>query len=628
MVGNIVASCGPSDGDTAVYYGNDGKEAWWKILNQREGCKWPNKSWPGQVCKEFTNAEGNQDAGCFDISAPPPQPKITGDQAQSSENPDTCTDTPDNPYPQCGATVGLEDQPANLLFEVTKITTVCNSKVSGVRYTHDKGTLSDQCKSVGSAARTTGSVTNATGSQGTNGGASTSITSSQTSISPSQATVNPVSLLAKCSDGDNPKTLKTGEKPNGYDWKVSCSTACTKNEECSVPSDGYTDPKNNGWCYQFQEGFRCMSLKYVGATSVTPASQIIITCKGQENYDDVLNRTIQAGYTGPSDQASIIAAYNRAACPGATSTASTTPSTAPKEKEGDKTPKRITKAYRLAENTEDLANTTWQPYTVGGINVRYTFLNYRIGPKYIYIQFQDDQGKIINTTPLTATIRLVEANSVINNNTSGNANCPIDNWKSFSIPKLKELCSSLDLSKLPVEALKDFSNQDLLAIAKSVDGVNGPYQFLSQFDNNTLGSFDLDVLRKLPGSRINTLSQNLKDAISSKSTTAETASCNSIRISGNSVDTSFTGSVSSLKIWIASNSDIGNEARSVGSWSLVKTILQSEKSVGQTVQLDTTAFTKGVHAVLMSLHGSYGQMLDGNPGGNVNTKCTTTLTIQ
>ncbi len=282
--------------------------------------------------------------------------------------------------------------------------------------------------------------------------------------------------------------------------------------------------------------------------------------------------------------------------------------------------------YRYAISYPVPSGVDWQNITTGTISI--DLKNAGTGTQRIYFEFADSNKQIVQINNQPQVIAYVSFVAPGTTTPGGSATCPLDNWKNFDIPKLKELCSLTDQSKLPVQALKDFSNQDLLAIAKSVDGVNGPYQFLSQFDNNTLGSFDLEVLKKLPDSRINTLPQNLKDAISGKSTASETASCYSISMSGNSVITSLTGDVSSIKIWVASNSDIDKPVSSVGSWTLVKTLPQDKKSVGGTYPLDTAGFGKGVHAVLMSLHGSYGQMLDGNVNGVVNSKCATTLTIQ
>lgn len=393
----------------------------------------------------------------------------------------------------------------------------------------------------------------------------------------------------------------------------------TKVTDCNGRLKPYPKPVDKGVSDQCQK-----TTTGTGGTQL-PGSQTVNTCKNETKTWDQIDSELQtAQYDGAFDHSpSELAAYNRTVCPAAV--------TAPTENQ----PKRTTKAYRLAENPDDLANATWQAYIPGRTTkVRYTFLNHKAGTKYIYIQFQDDQDKTFGATatsetPLTVAIKLLGAAQVTDNNTS--ANCPADNWKQFSITRLKEQCSLTDLSKLPAEALKAFSNQDVLDIAKAVDGEGGPYNFLAsdKFDNTRLATFSLDVLKKLPDYRVNTLPKDLKDAIKgTSSASSETASCSGITVSDKTVTAYFGGRLSALKIWIASNSDIGKDAASVGSWTLVKTVSVTPPEVQTTTAIDTAGFSTGSHAILMSLHGSYGQMLDGNPGGVVNTKCTTTLTIQ
>ncbi len=108
----------------------------------------------------------------------------------------------------------------------------------------------------------------------------------------------------------------------------------------------------------------------------------------------------------------------------------------------------------------------------------------------------------------------------------------------------------------------------------------------------------------------------------------EQASCGSISVAGTIVfyaTVTFSGNPSSLKIWLASNSDVDKSASQVASWSSVKTV--SNPTSGSFYQFEPQGFTPGYHAVLMSLH-SNSQMLDGNPEGTVNNACASSLNIQ
>lgn len=120
----------------------------------------------------------------------------------------------------------------------------------------------------------------------------------------------------------------------------------------------------------------------VGVPQV-PSSQTITTCKGQENYQDVLNRTRQAGYPGPFDQASVIAAYNRAACPSAATTA---PTTAP-------TISRKIVKYRYQVSYPPTKQSGWINITGGDISIDTE--NASSGTQMIIFEFADSNEQIV-----------------------------------------------------------------------------------------------------------------------------------------------------------------------------------------------------------------------------------------
>ena len=390
----------------------------------------------------------------------------------------------------------------------------------------------------------------------------------------------PGSVLATCAN--NPSTLKPGERRSGYDWIADCSSSCKVNTDCKG---------SNPWCYQFQDGFHCMSTR-----STVPA----------------------------------------AGGPGASATS-----------------QRVTKKFRFSESLANLGNAQLYDYTTGGITLSYNFTG-SLGTTYtIFVQFLDNNlpPQIIKTDLgqdyAQTSIKLVDYASIpgyTSTNTTpqapaaapaapvntGTNVCPLDSYQNYNIPTLKQKCSLSELAKLPTSALKSFSNPDLFNITVAVDGSAGPFKFLSQFDNDRLSSFDTAVLKQLPQDRINSLPDNLKNVINgTTSGAAESASCQSI-VMGPGPDyntiVNFTGAANTLKIWVASNSEIGKGAQSVASWSPLKTV--SSPVSGQGYSANVTGFSSGSHAVMMSLYGSYGQMLDGNPNDTVNPVCTTTLNVR
>lgn len=124
----------------------------------------------GKQCEEFVNegaqgAAANGDATCVaktaaageeaanvdvDTTPVPAQPTAVVPGGQTVINRGTtlpagnknCPETKDNPYPQCGNTVGLEGLPVNLTYMVTAIR--CNKDI--IRYERDEGRDLGQCQ--------------------------------------------------------------------------------------------------------------------------------------------------------------------------------------------------------------------------------------------------------------------------------------------------------------------------------------------------------------------------------------------------------------------------------------------------------------------------------------------------
>lgn len=109
----------------------------------------------------------------------------------------------------------------------------------------------------------------------------------------------------------------------------------------------------------------------------------------------------------------------------------------------------------------------------------------------------------------------------------------------------------------------------------------------------------------------------------------EQVSCSSISVQGSggpySASATFKGNPASLKIWVASNSEVGQPASSVKSWSQIKEIANPVS--GSAYSFSTIGLSAGTHAVLVSLHDSSGNMLDGNLGGVIDNNCTSSLNI-
>lgn len=406
--GNIVASCGPFN--ISVYYGNDGKDAPWKFWRQKEVCRWPAKPLPGQVCKEFTNSDGDQDAGCFAGGEQPQPAPEEGPPAPTCTNDTDCTDgnactedkCEDGKCVNANKPAGEVCQRDGTTFQAIKY---CNDSgkceldepsaktctndincVDGNACTEDKceeGKCVNSNKPAGSACEndpiTFQPIKYCSGAgkcevkkpadKPAAPAPAPDVEQPPVVVPPGrppaagtpQAPTIPESELAKCED--NPSTLKPGERPNGYSWEANCSKSCTKNADCPQnTSDGYVNPETSNWCYGFVGGSRCLMLKREVAAAATPAPAGV-------------------GTTTPGQ-----------------STVTPSPSPSPAA--------IFTTKYRYAENPTSLHE--WLPYTAGGVIISHRFANTTLEAKFIYAEFLDNRMNITRAKPYPFEIRLVD----------------------------------------------------------------------------------------------------------------------------------------------------------------------------------------------------------------------------
>ncbi|MBI2017817.1 hypothetical protein HYS92_02095 [Candidatus Daviesbacteria bacterium] len=419
--------------------------------------------------------------------------------------------------------------------------------------------------------------------------------------------------------GDNPPVCGgIGERPEGYRWKADCSKPCTQNDGVGGcpqnTTSGYVRPETSNWCYGFKSGNRCLMLEYEGepgggaggtGTTVTGWNGPEVcnsggkfggcTIGGNQPCSDWGSQNYQGWSQTVYEKCKQICSSSSerasadAVCAAKTGAPSTT---------------RTTTKFRFAEDPASLQGAEWRTYTTGGVTVSHIFANSTPDDqrRFIYAEFEiitkDAQGNITKTETHQATHSIVFAKPVAASEeaSGGTYSC--------TAKQTACSCSSTD------------PNSPNYA-GKCLNPCNGGWCKAGICD-----SCSATISSAGGGGGTNVIT--------------DPASCNSISVrdgkagSGSSARMSFSGTGNSTpaeaKIWIASNSEIGKSAGSVTSWTPVKTI--SIPVSGQEYTFDIpSGFAPGSHAVLMSLHGPSGLMLDGNVGGQVNSNCTTTIDI-
>lgn len=392
--GNIVAHCGLPG---VVYYDN---APFWQFWQEKEVCVLS-----GKVCQEFTNSNGDRDAGCFAAGeqaqpapAPAPTPTCTNDISCSDGNScteDKCVDGQcvynnkevgtaclydrdtyapikycaeggkcelNEPAPKtCTNDIGCTDGNACTEDKCEDGKCVNANKPAGTACANDPNTFQPvkfcsqdgQCEVEKKAAPAAPPSVKEPAAPAVGAPAP-----------PVEREAEEGAVLVSCQD--NPP----GERPQGYRWDADCQSYCTdtKNHtDCPQSDDPFVNRETSNWCYGFAEGNKCLMLKREVAEAITPSPTP----------------------TPPP--------------PGVGTTAPVEPTVSPSP-----SPAAIsTKYYRYAEDPTSLGE--WLPYTAGGVIVSHKLTNTTLEPKFIYAEFTDiDKINIIRAKPYPFVIKLVD----------------------------------------------------------------------------------------------------------------------------------------------------------------------------------------------------------------------------
>lgn len=96
---------------------------------------------------------------------------------------------------------------------------------------------------------------------------------------------------------DNP----TGSNPpSGYKWKALCGQSCTSNNQCPKnTTQGEVNPDTSAWCWGFPEGGRCLQLRYIETSTITPpAGQVQVSCTKNDSLRTSNKLGINVSVTG------------------------------------------------------------------------------------------------------------------------------------------------------------------------------------------------------------------------------------------------------------------------------------------------------------------------------------------
>lgn len=430
-----------------------------------------------------------------------------------------------------------------------------------------------------------------------------------------------------------------------------------KSQNCSFNTNcGYDD--------------QCTVIKLVncpGTTSpvapgATPAqgAPAATTCKGETKAWAQIDAELKgANYDGAFDHSQAeLDAYNRAACPaaGAPGIGATAPQ-AP--------PARTTTKYRLATNPIDLEKATWYDYTAGGVTVNIPSPQFSLGvpnlntTQSIYVQFMDnnlqkikfDGGldhKVVNidfvdyaTIPpagaggSSAAVSCTSTTMASGNGNPG-GNGAVQLRYSGTPAKVKVwMASNSDVGKNASQvsswtSVADTTASSYVSFSIPQDMVSGYHAVLVSLHDETGSMLDGN-----PAGVVNsncTSSINIQSAESGTPAAGGSTQCISVSDSivsrggsaGISID--YNGNPTYTQVWLAQNSDIGKSASDVQNWTKVRDYSAAYKGlVGFNVPPELEL---GNHAILVALFDPRLSMLDGNPGGVVNPKCASTLTIK
>lgn len=400
------------------------------------------------------------------------------------------------------------------------------------------------------------------------------------------------------------------------------------------------------------------------APSVTPVPTRVPAGELAPPESQNCSDNVNCGYDGQCSSAAEVA------CPPAQGGTGTAPNAGTGGSANNQsTPTGPTKIYfSLAESQGELGSIDRPEYR----RIKYTpgkEITYKFKPavggssfkKAIYIQFSDEKGQIIKVGAadffVTPVVEYVVAPSPTPTpsaspspsptKAAGAGGCP-DPSQAGNYPseKLMDLCKDnlKQLARLDLKYLYKFDNDNLVKIGRATGNLGA---FLSEFSGDRLvgvnqyagQGFSIDILKELPCSSIINLPGYVQNQITAANggvgcsatltsrSSDQTARCTSLQVVSvsatyTSLKTNYSGTAGSLKLWIASNSEVGKDGVNVTSWSPVQT--DTNPQSGKTVSFNTPSdIAAGKHAILMELFDSSGTKTDGNTGV-VNAACTTT----
>lgn len=341
--------------------------------------------------------------------------------------------------------------------------------------------------------------------------------------------------------------------------------------------------------------------------------------------------------------------------------------------EGGTQAARTTTKFRLATNPTDLETATWHDYTAGGVTVNipsagYFSIDTSFGTKSIYVQFMDNNNQKIKFSSgndfTVVNIDLVDIASLApqapaaggqtaevkctgtNVNGSGVAGGTASMQFSYSgTPNSMKiwLASNSDLGKAAAgvtswtAVLADNAQSGTISFKIPPDMQVGSHAVLVSLHDQNGAMLDGN-----PGGVVSptcTSAITIQSAAGSvappapPTEAAVIAKCSGVSVISSAggpggvgtVQINYSGNPSFLRIWVASNSDVGKSASEVSSWTLVRADTVPEHTLSFNIPSDMQS---GSHAIMVSLHAGDRSMLDGNPGGVVSSQCTSTINVQ
>lgn len=156
--------------------------------------------------------------------------------------------------------------------------------------------------------------------------------------------------LNKCSQ------LTVPSAPQGYRWEANCTKdSCSANEDCPQNTiDSGVTAETSNWCYGFDDGNKCLMLKSTSGNTTSAISFV-------------------PQLTTPGGGA--------------------------------------TQSFRITEERSEIddnhPNDLWMPYYENGVDMTYYFKDKTPGDKFLFVQFQDSEGNVINKEPYVLQVKIL-----------------------------------------------------------------------------------------------------------------------------------------------------------------------------------------------------------------------------